>query len=144
MCCKTILGARARNLDSRTATNAQHRSKNSFPTIRLLRASCLSPSFATEPPKSGHFTRLRTKITKTSLPEADEAFASYSRPLEPNRAGQRWLGRKPALLAPYESERGWITLGGRRFVDWRLLSAKAANGRRSSASTSGSFRSAAT
>src|SRR6266516_6954942 len=55
MCCKTILGARARNIDSRTATNTQHRSKNSFPTIRLLRASCLSPSFATEPPQKRTF-----------------------------------------------------------------------------------------
>src|SRR5262245_39666713 len=41
-------------------------------------------------------------------------------------------------------ERGWITPGERRFLGQRSASAKAANERRSSASTSGSFRSAAT
>ncbi len=45
---KTILGARAGNIDSRTATKAQHRFKKSFAPIRLLRVSRLLPSFATE------------------------------------------------------------------------------------------------
>ena len=67
-------------------------------------------------------------------------------PLEPNRAGQRWLGCEPAL-APYESidelrrsECGWIKPGGCRFLGERSASAKAENGRRSSVSTSGSCR----
>src|SRR6266542_7129885 len=47
-CCKTILGARAGNIDSRTATKAQHRFNKSFAPIRLLRVSRLLPSFATE------------------------------------------------------------------------------------------------
>src|SRR6266540_562334 len=46
-CCKTILGARAGNIDSRTATKAQHRFNKSFAPIRLLRVSRLLPSFAT-------------------------------------------------------------------------------------------------
>src|SRR6266699_1597644 len=47
-CCKTILGARAGNIDSRTAIKAQHRFNESFAPIRLLRVSRLLPSFATE------------------------------------------------------------------------------------------------
>ncbi len=45
-CCKTILGARAGNIDSRTAIKAQHRFNESFAPIRLLRVSRLLPSFA--------------------------------------------------------------------------------------------------
>jgi len=65
-----------------------------------------------------------TKITERSLPESGRGIrVILAGPLEPNRAGQRWLGCNPALRAPYESidgqgrsERGWITPGGRRFV----------------------------
>src|SRR5262249_11956024 len=39
LCCKTILGAGASNIDSRSRVNAQHRFKNSFAPIRLLRIS---------------------------------------------------------------------------------------------------------
>src|SRR5713226_3336712 len=53
-CCKTILSARAGNIDSRTAINAQHRFKNCFPRIRLLRASRLPPSFATKSARRRH------------------------------------------------------------------------------------------
>ncbi len=52
-CRKTILSARAGNIDSRTAINAQHRFKNCFPRIRLLRASRLPPSFATKSARLG-------------------------------------------------------------------------------------------
>jgi hypothetical protein len=46
-CCKTILSARASNIDSRIAIDTQHRFENSLATIRLLRASLTSWSFAT-------------------------------------------------------------------------------------------------
>jgi hypothetical protein len=35
-CCKTILGARAGNIDSITATNAQHRFKTSFRQASII------------------------------------------------------------------------------------------------------------
>src|SRR6266487_4579063 len=58
-CCKTILGARAGNIDSRTATKAQHRFNKSFAPIRLLRVSRLLPSFATESAHAGKMNRSR-------------------------------------------------------------------------------------
>src|SRR5262249_15055768 len=39
LCCKTIFRIRARKIDSRSRVNAQHRFKNSFAPIRLLRIS---------------------------------------------------------------------------------------------------------
>src|SRR5215813_6223316 len=39
LCCKTIFRIRARKIDSRSSVNAQHRFKNSFAPIRLLRIS---------------------------------------------------------------------------------------------------------
>jgi hypothetical protein len=52
-CCKTILGTWTSNFDSRTVTYAQHRFKNYFVRIRLLRASCPPGSFATISANSG-------------------------------------------------------------------------------------------
>ena len=39
LCCKTIFRIRARKIESRSRVNAQHRFKNSFAPIRLLRIS---------------------------------------------------------------------------------------------------------
>src|SRR6266498_5400718 len=41
-CCKTILGARAGNIDSRTATKAQHRFKNLRPDSIIARQPSLA------------------------------------------------------------------------------------------------------
>ena len=49
--------ARASNIDSRTAINAQHRFENSLATIRLLLASLTSWSFATVSANNGHLHR---------------------------------------------------------------------------------------
>jgi hypothetical protein len=88
------------------------------------------------------------KVMRLPCGELERAGDHYGRAdHERNRAGQRWRGCKPALLMPYESidllrrsECGWITLGGCHFFGERSASAKAANGRCSSVSTSGSCR----
>ncbi len=54
-CCrKTILGAKARNIDSRSTTSAQHRINASFDRIRLLPTRDIAKTFSTASTLSGH------------------------------------------------------------------------------------------